>query len=330
MGKVVARAAAEHLTPLLLELGGKNPAIVCDDADVESAAYRIAWGKFAGNMGQFCLNTDYVLVVESLRDQFVSALKRILLEFYGDDPRESPDVGRMISADHARRVVGMVDGTCTVLHGKERHDVEARYVEPTIVEATAKSTIMREEVFGPILAVVTVPTVDAAVQFVHDNYGADGNHPLAMYVFSKSRSNQRKVMDGVPSGMCTVNHVVMHGGNFHLPFGGLGSSGLGAYYGKHGFDFFSHLRGAMVFNNFNASKTDPGNWIIYPPHSGRKLKAFRLIGKVPGVASKIASALTVAAPVLVAIMLYRNPEVIAAVREFNINTIIGWISGLIS
>lgn len=330
VANVVAQAAARHLTPTLLELGGKTPAIICDDADIKSAARRIVWGKFDGNMGQFCINTDYCLVVEGLRDAFIVELKRALVEFYGDDPKESKDIGRMISIGQAKRVVGLVDSTCTILHGGTRHDVNDRYVEPTIVEASAKSTIMREEIFGPILAIVTVPDVQSAIKFVNDNFNAKGNHPLNMYVFAKGKVNQRKVMNSIQSGMCVVNHVLLNGGNFNLPFGGVGSSGMGAYYGKFGFDTFSHQRGALLTNNLNSSRADPGNWIIYPPHTNNTLRAFLFLGKVPSVLRQIFVALKIVAPILVAVVIHKNPDLVSAAMELNINSAVGWIVNLFS
>lgn len=306
-------------------MGGKSPAIICDDADIKSAATRIAWGKWPGNMGQFCIATDYVLVVDHLKDQFVAALKQVLLDFYGDNPQSNPDVGRMISVTHAKHVVGLVDNTCTILHGGRRHDVEKRYVEPTIVEATAESTIMREEVFGPILSIVTVPNVDGAIQFVNQHFSCTGNHPLTMYVFAKSKSNQRKVMDNILSGMCCVNHVIVNGANFHLPFGGVGNSGINAYYGKHGFDFFSHQRGAVVVNNFSTSRANPGNWVVLPPYNLHKLEVFRFLNKVKAFTSSIRSIIQMVVPAILAVLIYRYPNLLDVVREFNINKVIFWI-----
>lgn len=264
---------------------------------------------------------DYVLVVESLKDKFVECVKKNLVEFYGEDPSKSDDYGRMITVDHAKRVVSLVDSTCQVLHGKGLHKPEERYVEPMIVEGNASSTIMKEEIFGPILAIVPVKSTEAAIDFVNKNFGASNNHPLCLYIFSKSTKRQRLVMDNVLSGMCCVNHVILNGGNFHLPFGGVGYSGMGGYYGKHGFDFFSHTRGALITNNNTASPYDPANWLTCPPFTSNKIAVVQFVTKIPQALKIVTAVIKVVIPVLVAMAVYQYPD---QVREFNLNTIIGW------
>ena len=161
VGRIVNEAAAKHLTPTLLELGGKNPVFVTKNADIACAAMRIAWGKVTGNAGQLCISPDYCLVEASVKEEFVEALRKAMDEFYpvssysgnnGDDGNRG-DVGKMISVEHAERVVSMVDSTCNVIYGGKHHDTKERFVAPTIVEATADSTVMKDEIFGPILII---------------------------------------------------------------------------------------------------------------------------------------------------------------------------------
>lgn len=312
-----------------MELGGKSPVVICEDAHIEAAATRVAWGKWAGNCGQFCITPDYVLVVESLKDKFIQCLKRLLVEFYGENPYLSKDYGRLISISHAQRTVDLIsnDKTIRIVHGnQDRHLPQERYVEPTIVEATAASKIMAEEIFGPILAIIGVKSTEDAVEFINEHFNNHNHHPLALYVFSKSYSKQRYVLDNVMSGMACVNHIVFQGGNFHLPFGGVGFSGLGAYYGKHGFDFFSHQRGAMVFNNHSTSRLDPGNWLILPPYTETKTKFLNVMGRVPFLLGHVTTFMKLSLPALVAILLCCYST---QVREFNLNMLIGWMKAAI-
>ena len=196
----------------------------------------------------------------------------------GDD---TGDVGKMITVQHAERVVNLIDATCKVIYGGELHNVKERFVAPTIVEATANSTIMKEEIFGPILAIVPVPTVDEGIQFVNHHYTSKAEHPLALYIFSRSTKEQRKIMDAVPSGTCGINDLIKQAANYYQPFGGVGTSGVGAYNGKHGFDFFSHYRGILASNNTSTFAYDPFVWVTNPPFDEKKLFLFRCIGKVP-------------------------------------------------
>ena len=317
-----------------MELGGKSPAIVLEDANIEAAAARIAWGKFAGNCGQICIAPDYVLVADRIKERFIACLKQQLLDFYGDNPYASKDYGRMISVTHAQRVIDLItsSSSCKVVHGNQRrHSPKERYVEPTIVEVTLggsdnhkKPKLLQEEIFGPVLVVVGVPSKEAAVEYVNQNFNHHNHHPLALYVFSQSRPNQRYVLDNILSGMACVNHVILMGGNFHLPFKGVGYSGMGSYYGKHGFDFFSHQRGAMILDNHSSSRLDPANWMILPPYSETKTKALLIMGQVPNLIRQVTPWIKLSLPILVAMVLYQYPN---QIRELNLNTIIGWVVG---
>lgn len=321
VGRIVAKAAARFLTPTLLEMGGQNPTIVCEDADVPTAALRIMWGKFSLNMGQTCLCPDYVLVVESLKDRLVEEFVKVLKDYYGERPRESKDVGRIISVKHAERVSALIDGTCHVLHGG-KFDVNDRYVEPTLVEATSKSTVLQDEVFGPILSIIAVPSVDGAIRFVNEK-SAGSKHPLALYVFAKGKANQQKVIDGIKSGLVCVNDCVKSFGNPDLPFGGIGESGLGSYHGKRTFDFFTQERALFVLDNHVSSRWDPAVWMTYPPYSERSVGALRMLSKVPLVVSKLRFAMNFGViPALMGYVVYARPDVVEALCEFNVNAAI--------
>lgn len=227
-----------------------------------------------------------MLIEECVKEEFTSELFKAMdrmypVSSYSNGSDHFGDVGKMISVQHAERVVNLIDSTCKVIYGGVHHNVEERFVAPTIVEATADSTIMKEEIFGPILAMITVTCVDEGIQFVNQHYTSKAEHPLALYIFSKSKDEQRKIMDAVPSGTCGINDLIKQAANYYQPFGGVGTSGIGAYNGKHGFDFFSHYRGTLLSSNTSTYKYDPSVWVAHPPFDEKKLFLFRFIGNIP-------------------------------------------------
>jgi aldehyde dehydrogenase (NAD+) len=263
VGRVVMRAAAEHLTPVTLELGGKSPTIVTRHADVEVAARRIAWGKFT-NAGQTCVAPDYVLVDERVASAFLAHLSQAITDFYGDDPQRSADYGRIVSGRHFERVVGLLEGAGTVVHGGSS-DAGERYIAPTVItDVDPTAAIMQEEIFGPLLPVMTYDDLDEAIRFVNDR-----PKPLAFYPFTDDRDEAGELIDRTSSGGVTVNHTLLHLAVPELPFGGVGASGMGAYHGQHGFDLFSHLKPVL----HRRSKPDPS--LAYPPYTGLKAKLLR-------------------------------------------------------
>ena len=264
VGRIVARAAAEHLTPVILELGGKSPAIVAADARLEVAARRIAWGKWI-NAGQTCVAPDYVLVEESVTSQLLTGLGQAIDAFYGDDPMSSGDYGRIVSDRHFERLTGLLDadGGTVVIGG--RSDREERYVAPTVVtDVDTDGPLMSEEIFGPILPVIPVASIDAAIEFVNSR-----PKPLALYVFTERDAVAEKVIGHTSSGGVTVNHTLLHLAVADLPFGGVGESGMGSYHGEHGFDVFSHAKPILH------RRTGPDPGIAYPPYGGLKAKLLR-------------------------------------------------------
>ncbi len=267
VGKIVMRAAAEHLTPVTLELGGKSPAIVAADADVEVTARRIAWGKFV-NSGQTCIAPDYVLVARPVRDRLVAAIEKSVTDFYGADPHTSPDYGRIIGDDHFERVAGLLDhdDSGTVAFGGVT-DATDRYIAPTVLlDPEPDSDVMTDEIFGPILPVITVDDIDEAIDFVNAR-----PKPLALYVFTDDDATANRTVKRTSSGGVGVNGTLLHIGPPELPFGGVGPSGMGAYHGETGFETFSHLK--SVFDR----RTKPDLKIMYPPYTSIKERLIKLL-----------------------------------------------------
>ena len=238
VGCVVMAAAARHLTPLTLELGGKCPAIVCADAKVELVARRIVWGKFLG-AGQTCVAPDHVRVHRRLREPFLRAMQQVLLEFYGSDPRRSSDYGRIVNQKHFNRLLNYL-GDGKIFHGGES-DAQELYLAPTILtDITPDAPVMREEIFGPVLPILEFDDLSEVVTQLQA-----APTPLALYLFTENRAVEQKIINEVRSGGVCVNDVISQMVGTGLPFGGLGASGFGSYHGRAGFDAFSHQRSVL-------------------------------------------------------------------------------------
>ncbi|HTL73118.1 MAG TPA: aldehyde dehydrogenase [bacterium] len=238
VGRVVMAAAARHLTPVTLELGGKCPAVVCADAKVELAARRIVWGKFLG-AGQTCVAPDHVRVHRSIREPFLQEMKKALLEFYGPDPRRSSDYGRIVNQRHFTRLVNYL-GDGKIFHGGD-HDAQELYLVPTIlIEVRPDAPVTQEEIFGPVLPVLDFDDLTETVTQLQA-----GPTPLALSLFTEDRMVEQKLISEVRSGGVCVNDVMSHMIGTGLPFGGLGESGFGSYHGRAGFDAFSHQRSVL-------------------------------------------------------------------------------------
>ena len=238
LGRVVMRAAAENATPVILELGGKCPVIVDRSADVRLAAKRVAWGKTL-NAGQTCIAPDYLLIHEEVKAEFVEEFKRALVELHGEDARLSKHYVRMVSDKAFERVSGYLAEGRVLVGG--RVDASDRYIEPTLLDnVSLDSAVMTTEIFGPVLPVLTIKSIDEAIAFVNDR-----EKPLALYVFA-DESVGRKVLHHTSSGGACVNDVIMHIANEHLPFGGVGNSGMGRYHGRDSLYSFSHRRSVVV------------------------------------------------------------------------------------
>jgi aldehyde dehydrogenase (NAD+) len=262
VGRIVMEAAAKHLTPVTLELGGKSPCIVAADADLEVTARRIVWGKFL-NAGQTCIAPDYVLVHPSRETELLSRMKAALTTFYGDDPRASADYGRIVNEQHHRRLAALLADGEVVAGGQT--DAATRYVAPTILRNVAPDApIMTDEIFGPILPVLRIATIDAAIAFVNAR-----PKPLALYAFTRSPAVEEAIVARTSSGGVCVNGTLWHIANPALPFGGVGASGTGGYHGRHTFETFTHRKPVVT----KSTRLDPS--LTYPPYGALKSAILR-------------------------------------------------------
>jgi len=258
VGKVVMRAAAEHLTPVVLELGGQNPTVVDETANLDIAADRIAWGHNAIS-GQWCIAPGYVYVHESVVEAFLEKLKASVRRMYGDDPQRSPDLARMISEHDTERVASYIVAE-KVVHGG-RFDISDRYVEPTILfPSTWDDPALQQEVFGPVLPVLPYRDLKEVVAVIKRK-----PKPLAAYIFSKNQANIDEFLQSVSFGGGCVNQTNLHCWIDSLPFGGVGSSGMGKYYGKAGFDALSNTK-AMLIGNPDLELD------VFPPYAGKDIE----------------------------------------------------------
>lgn len=238
VGRIVMAAAARHLTPVTLELGGKSPCIVLPDADLEVAARRIAWGRYL-NAGQTCIAPDYLLTDGDTEPALVRALERAIRDMFGADPQQSESYGRIVNRRHLDRLSGLLTSGEVAIGG--RVDADDRYLEPTVLTGVSPGDpVMQEEIFGPILPVLRVDDLDAAIAHIRA-----GEKPLAAYLFTRDRAAEERFLNGVSAGSACLNDVLMFSAVPELPFGGVGESGIGAYKGERGFLNFSHLKAVM-------------------------------------------------------------------------------------
>ncbi|XP_066244003.1 aldehyde dehydrogenase family 3 member B2 isoform X1 [Saccopteryx leptura] len=256
VGKIVMTAAAKHLTPVTLELGGKNPCYVDDNCDPQTVANRVAWFRYF-NTGQTCVAPDYILCSPMMQEKLVPALQSTITRFYGEDPRSSPDLGRIISEKHFQRLRGLLSSGRVAIGGQS--DESDRYIAPTVlVDVAETEPVMQEEIFGPILPIMNVRSLDEAVDFINRR-----EKPLALYAFSRSQQVVNQVLDRTSSGSFGGNEGFMYMTLSSMPFGGVGLSGMGRYHGKFSFDTFSNHRGCLL----SCSGLEKLNDIRYPPYS---------------------------------------------------------------
>lgn len=263
VGKIIYKMAAEKLTPVTLELGGKSPCVVESDANIKVAARRIAMTKFS-NSGQMCVAPDYVLVHASVKDKFTTAMKETIQQFFSDKPEENYNYGKMINERQFNRVAGYLTSGTKICGG--RTNKEQLFIEPTLLtNVPLDSTVMSDEIFGPVLPVIPFETLSDAKAVIsrHPN-------PLAFYVYTSSTSKEKEWLTAIPAGGACVNNSSWHLTNHHLPFGGRGFSGTGNYHGKYSFETFSHKKAVMKTPTW----FDPN--IKYPPLKGR-LKLFKWV-----------------------------------------------------
>ena len=261
VGRKIMAAAAPTLTPVTLELGGKSPVIVAADADVDVAARRIAWVKLL-NSGQTCIAPDYVLADQAIADELADKIVANIREFRSAEPVRSLRIVNQRQFDRLVSLISATDGKVVAGGGSDRSTLR---IDPTvIVNPSPDDPVMSEEIFGPILPIVAVESLDFAVEFVNAR-----PKPLALYVFTASSRRARDLIDRIPSGGAVINHVAMHCLVPSLPFGGVGASGMGAYHGRWGFETLSHRRAVLS----KPAKPDPR--MVYPPYTDRALKMMR-------------------------------------------------------
>ena len=266
VGKIVHQAAARNLTPCVLELGGKNPTIVHSSANIEVAARRIAYGRY-GNSGHICTAPDHVLVWPEVKDKLVQCLIDTIREFYGPDPKLSPDYGRVINRKNFDRLVALLASGRAVVGGSS--DPEDLYIAPTVlVDVSPNSPIMQEEVFGPILPILEIESVEAVIEWVNSRPS-----PLGLYVFAEDLGVAERILEATRSGDASINDCSIQPLVPELPFGGVGNSGMGKYHGRWGFEAFTNARGVL----YHSAWIDPG--VRYPPYSEHTL-ARRLQSKL--------------------------------------------------
>ena len=263
VGKLIYEMAATRLTPVTLELGGKSPCVVEEDANIKIAARRIALTKFS-NVGQMCVAPDYLLVHEAVKDQLVQELISNLRKFYTDDASASAEYGKIINEKQFYRLQYYLQQGKIIYGG--RHDLSSLYIEPTLMEnVPLHMSVMGEEIFGPILPILSFKTFEEAKEIINYN-----PNPLAFYVFTGSTNKEKRWIEEIPFGGGCVNNASWHLTNYNLPFGGRGNSGIGKYHGKFSFDTFSHFKSIMKTPTW----FDPA--IKYPPFAG-KLNLFKKI-----------------------------------------------------
>lgn len=267
VGRIIMRAAAEHLTPVTLELGGKNPVIVMPDCNLRRTAQRIAWGKLHNN-GQACVSPDHLYVHESIKDRLIQEIGKQMDRITAGDPKQSPLLPRMVNDMNFKRVLGLIDPQKVVKGGSS--DPSELYIEPTILDGvTPADPIMQEEIFGPVLPVLTYRDLGDLLNTIKE-----GPAPLVLYIFTSRKKLAVKIMKAVASGGGMINEVVMHFINMNAPFGGVGASGMGSYHGRAGFNDFSHHKTIMV------KPTWFELFLKYPPHRKFYLRIYRsLLGR---------------------------------------------------
>ena len=247
VGKEVLRHTAETLTPAVLELGGKSPCIVDESAKIALSAKRIVFGKYL-NAGQTCVAPDYIICERSIKEKLINEIKREISEQFGQTPIENPDYGRIVSEKHFNRLVSLIDERKVVIGGS--YSIENLKIAPTVMDnVTFDDEIMKDEIFGPILPVLTVERADEIYSLLKDK-----PKPLALYIFSENKKRVNEFVERLSFGGGCINDTIIHLASNHLPFGGVGESGMGAYHGKYGFDSFSHIKGIV----------DKKTWIDLP------------------------------------------------------------------
>jgi aldehyde dehydrogenase (NAD+) len=268
VGKIVMSAAAKHLASVTLELGGKSPTIIDNTANVDKAAKRIVWGKFM-NAGQICVSPDYVLIDESIKAKFIEACKKWIERYFTNQPKASDSYARIVTQKHFERLQSHLQDAKSL---KAKVDIggeleaDSKYIAPTLVSNLIdEATLLDEEIFGPILPIVTYKTLDEAIAYINEK-----ERPLALYIYSSSKRNTKHIIKNTRAGGTCINNNVIHYANHNLPFGGVNNSGIGKSHGFYGFKAFSNQRAVVKQHTFGI------NELLFPPYTNFKEKLAKL------------------------------------------------------
>lgn len=277
VGRIVMAAAAKHLTPVVLELGGKSPVVVDSGINLQIACRRIIVGKWGNNNGQACIASDYIITTKALAPKLVDVLKNELETFYGKNPLESKDLSRIVNSDHFTRLTKLLDEdkvSKKVVYGGERDPTKLQIAPTILLDVPRDSLIMNEEIFGPLLPILTVDKLEESFDIINS-----GAKPLAAYIFTNDKKLKEHFVNNVSAGGLVVNDTTVHLAVHALPFGGVGESGIGAYHGKFSFDAFSHKK-AVVYRSFMGDAA-----IRYPPYTNGKLRLMKALlgGSILGI-----------------------------------------------
>jgi len=267
VGRIVMAAAAKHLTPVALELGGKSPVIVDSNVDLHVAAKRIVVGKWGCNNGQACIAPDYIITTKSFAPELVASFKRVLERFYGEDPLQSADLSRIVNSKQFKRLTNLIEEKRVadkIVYGGKADEKQLKISPTLLLDVPEDSEIMTGEIFGPLLPIVTVEKIEESFDLINAK-----PKPLAAYLFTKNRKLQEEFVASVPAGGMLVNDTALHLTNPYMPFGGVGDSGMGCYHGKFGFDCFSHKKGVLI-RGFGGEAN-----ARYPPYTTEKQKILR-------------------------------------------------------
>ncbi len=263
VGRIVMKSASNYLTPITLELGGKSPCIILKDADIDLTAKRLTWGKLI-NAGQTCVAPDYILVHEDRKNELIEKIKYYINKYFGDNPCNNEQFPKIINERHFKRIVSLID-TDKVVYGGG-YNSKTLKIEPTIVDnANWDDNIMKEEIFGPIFPILTYKDLDEVIQEIIKR-----PNPLAVYIFTKNKYLEDKILEMIPSGGCCINDTITHIATNYLPFGGVGESGMGSYHGKSGFDTFTHYKSVLKKLNLDIP-------IRYAPYNDKLIKVLKKI-----------------------------------------------------
>ncbi|HDR7794287.1 TPA: aldehyde dehydrogenase [Bacillus luti] len=264
VGKIVMEAAAKNLVPVTLELGGKSPVIVDKTANIDLAAKRIVWGKFL-NTGQTCIAPDYIMVHSDVKEELISKMRETIVNYYGENPMQSKDYGRIVNDRQFDRLASIIEQDKeNILFGGAAVK-ENLYIEPTLLEAKSwTDAAMQDEIFGPILPILEYDQLEMAIQLINKR-----PKPLALYLFTEDKQCEEEVLSRVSFGGGCINDTIFHAANAHLPFGGVGNAGIGAYHGKYSFDLFSHHKSIVR----KSTKLDVS--FVFPPYSDKKMNLIR-------------------------------------------------------